>query len=189
MAKKSKLRRVVYWLIGLPLLLLVIYFSVEQAVLIKMRSDLKYVYGDDYAILRLHMGGETFAEPSLWRMLELVYDYNFTDGYEPQGSGHFTGKKYYLTLLVSDNKSIRSCNWSFRMFKLDFDTYEAAWDIIDNLPERTADLYRFTESSRVRRCGLWCCGENFNHCDTHFYYRAMSTDKERKNENIQTNDS
>ena len=163
-----------YAVLGLSFLL-VAYIAVEQVMMFNIRKSLEQQYGENYAILRLHMGGRSAEKPSLFRMLMLVYEYNFTGRYQPEGSGGFTGKKCYLTLLVSNNKIIQSCGWSFRMFKLDFDAATNPWDIIDNLSEDDAVLYGFTERSREKRSGLWFSKDNLNSQKVFFYYREFKT--------------
>ena len=155
--------------------LLVAYIAVEQVMMFNIRKGLEQQYGDNYAILSLHMGGRAAEKPSLFRMLMLVYEYNFTDQFRPEGSGGFTGKKYYLTLLVSNNRIVQSCNWSFRMFKLDFDTATNAWDTIDNLSEKDAVLYGFTERSREKRLGLWFSSDKLNNEKFSYYYRELKS--------------
>ena len=185
--KSSRWRSRISNIIGIINIVLVVlgvaYFGIEKAIVAKMRSNLDSIYGDNYAILALHMGGKNFSKPSLWQMLTLIHEYNFTDGYEPQGSGHFTGKQYYLTILISNNEVISDCNWSFRMFKLDFGYFDPyanvadvkiPWDIIDNLPDSTASFYRFKESGRVKRNGMWFVDEYFNSESISFYHRAVA---------------
>ncbi len=175
------MNRIMKWLFGTCIILVFIYFGVEMAITAQIRSELKNQYKDDYVILRLHMGGEDFNTPELWKMLWLIYEYNYTDGYEPQGSGGYTGKKYYLTILVSDNKIIRDFYWSFRNFNLDTDSDkdipETPWDVIENLPKGTAAMYSFNESDRVRRRGLWFSSKNFQNKAIRFYYRTMAKEK------------
>jgi len=137
----------------------------------KIRNDIREEHGDDYAIIALHMGGRPYAKPSLWRMLNVVYDYSHEEKYPPQGTGRYTGKQYYLTMLVSDNDCVRDCYWSFREFGMVFHDTIVPWDIIENLPEETAHLYSYTKESRVRHNGLWYSEEHLNHPNINFYYR------------------
>lgn len=52
------------------------YLGVERAMLSKIRGDIEASLGNDYAIIALHMEGEDFEHPSLWRMLRqaLIYE-------------------------------------------------------------------------------------------------------------------
>ena len=172
LASKKRIR----WTISLLILPFVIYLSAEQILLAKIRSDLHRHSGDDYAIIALHIGGENNRAPSLFKMLYWVYEYNFTEDYKPMGTGHFTGKHYYLTALFTDNQNIRDCHWSFRRFGLQFDDDLAPWDVIDHLPPDKASLYRFDAGTRKKRKGLWLVGENFNHQAIRFYYRGTLPD-------------
>ena len=49
------------------------YLALEQAMLSKIRSDIKATLGDDYAIIALHMEGNDYDRPSLWRCLDGPY--------------------------------------------------------------------------------------------------------------------
>jgi hypothetical protein len=181
MIAKRWLKRMVGWSCGMGLAVLVCYFCIEQAMLFKISKELKRTYGDNYAVLSLHMGGKSFAKPALWRMLRLVYEYRVSDKYLPQGSGRFTGKKYYLTMLLTDNEVIKVAHWSFRGFQLKIaEDRGAPWDYIKYLPAETVDLYRFNEENRTKRQGLWYKTEAFNHPELSFYYRSMSKDLDRK---------
>jgi len=176
--------RIVAWPVGLAILLIATYIGVEQAILARIRYDLKRMHDDDYAIIRLHMGGEPMAMPSLLRMLKLFLAYEYSGDYEPQGSGGFTGKKNYLLMMVSNNKVVYNYKWSFRLFRLDRDD-PAPWDIIANLPEGTRTLYAFSTSERFRRRGLWFCGEHFNNPSTTFYYRTIEKQTEHDHGHIE----
>lgn len=181
MITKRCLKRLIVWPCGLGLAVLVCYFCVEQAMLFKMRKALRSAYGDNYAILSLHMGGEPFEKPVLWRMLRLAYEYRVSDEYLPQGSGGFTGKKFYLTMLLTDNEVVSDAHWSFRGFELEIDRGGVVpWDYIKYLWEETADLYRFTAENRVQRQGLWYKTEGLNHSEVHFYYRPISRNLDRR---------
>ncbi|GEM_PF-719735 len=178
MKKISLFLLVAIFLIGL------VYFSAEQIISLKMSSDLKGKFGDNYTILKMQIGGKPVEKVSLWRMLKTVYDYNFTKEHEPQGSAGLTGKHNYLALLISDNSVIYSCNWSFSVFKLDFPDYSiASWDIIENLPDGIAPLYRFDKKSRKKRGHLWF-SDNFNNGEVRYYYReTKNLDTENKKNN------
>ena len=154
--------------------LLVSYITTEQLMLSQIRSDLKSVYGDDYTILALHMDGDSYKSPSLLKMLGTVYKYKFSNDYEPEGTGGITGKSNYLILLVSDNKTLRTFNWSFKLWKLDYENYTACeWDIIDNLPLPTRKIYQFNSAHRIKRNGVWFV-EDINNEDIRFYYREIN---------------
>lgn len=152
------------------------YLALEQAMLSKIRSDIKATLGDDYAIIALHMEGNDHDRPSLWRMLRraLIYEANFDGEYTPQGSGGFTGKKHHLALLISDHKKISFCEWSFRNWSLvinEYGTPECA--IIENLSETDQKLYRHDVGGlRIQR-GLNYRNSLFNHEKIRWYNRPV----------------
>ena len=152
---------------GVLLALLIIgYLTAEQIVIGRIRADLKRAHGDDYAILRMNMGGRPAESPSLARMLMLAHEYRYSDLYLPQGSGGFTGKKNYLVILVSDNTSVQSYDWSVRLFRLDEETSPTR---IDDIREQNREIYSYEAPTRKRRNGLWFKGEAFNNPKASFY--------------------
>ncbi len=171
-SKKSLVKRLSNVALVFLCAMALLYFSAEQLIYARIRSKLRSVYNDDnYAVLRLHIGGERHNNPRLWRMLYWVYRYNFTGDYEPMGSAGITGKQHYMTFLVSDNDIIRSAHWSFRQFRLVFDEYTFRSAIIDNVRNSIRHLYRYEKNERERRNGIWFCGEKFNHSEIRFYFR------------------
>jgi hypothetical protein len=146
------------------------YAMAEHLFVWQIRNVLARRHVEGYAILNLHIGGQPVATPSLWRVLALLCKYECADEFQPRGSGGFTGKRNYLALLVSDNRTISAYNWSFRKFTLD-EWPSADCDTIDNLTEAAARLYLVRMDSRIRRRGLWFCGEQFNVDNRAFYYR------------------
>lgn len=177
-----KTKKLIKLLILIPCLLVIIvtaaFFIAEEIMCRRISAALHREYGDNYAILRLHMGGVPAEKPSLWRMLNLAYEYRYSGNYEPEGSGNLTGKKNYLLLMLSDNTTVKDANWSFIDFDLDMSDSTAPWDVLDNLPENEADYYRYNPENRIRRRGLWFAGDSFNNPDTHFYYRQVAPDKD-----------
>lgn len=152
------------------ILLTSIYYFADFLFMGRIRSNITNRYGEDYAILGCHIGGESIDEPHLRQLVIPVLDYNFTDKYKPEGSAGMTGKKYYLTMLISDNQKIVDCHWSFRLLRLVFEEESLPCDFIDNLPKEIVPLYSFDDSSRVERRGLWFA-KNCNNEDIKFYYR------------------
>ena len=152
------------------------YLALEQAMLSKIRSDIKAALGDDYAIIALHMEGKDYDRPSLWPMLKsaFLYETNITGEYTPEGSGGFTGKHHYLALLISDNKVITFCDWSFRSWALVFDGYEKQpYDLIENLSESDQRLYSYEAANLVKRNGLFYNDQILNNEKISFYYRPV----------------
>jgi len=157
-------------------LVAVSYLGVERAMVSKIRGDIEASLGNDYAIIALHMEGEDFEHPSLWRMLRqaLIYEANFNGEYTPQGSGGFTGKKHHLALLISDHKKISFGEWSFRNWSLVINEYGISeYDIIENLSEADQKLYRHDEGGLRIRGGLNYRNSMFNHEKMSFYYRPV----------------
>lgn len=150
------------------------YVVMDQMITAKIRHDLHVAYGDDYAVLAMRMGGAPVREPSLWKFLRLLFDYNCTDRYPPQGSGMFTGKKNYLLMLVGDNKVVRNCHWSFRQWGLVSDPGIQDCDIITNMVPALQPVYRFDPGNRSMRRGIWLTGESFNSDETEFYWRPLA---------------
>ena len=166
------------YLLLAALLAAVFYLGVERAMISKIRSDIEASLGNDYAIIALHMEGEDFEHPSLWRMLRraLIYEANLSGEYTPQGSGGFTGKKHHLALNISDNEKIYFCEWSFRNWGLVFQDHENLITdcyIIDNLPEADKKFYRYGESGLRIRGGLIYRNTLFNHKKTRWYHRPL----------------
>jgi hypothetical protein len=156
----------------------VFYLGAEQAMISKIRGDIEASLGNDYAIIALHMEGEDFDHPSLWRMLRqaLIYEANFDGEYTPQGSGGITGKKHYLALNISDNEKIFFCEWSFRNWGLVFQDHENLITdcyIIENLPEADKKFYRYGEGVLRIRGGLIYSKSVFNHKKTRWYHRPV----------------
>ena len=157
-------------------LVAVSYLGVERAMVSKIRGDIEASLGNDYAIIALHMEGEDFEHPSLWRMLRqaLIYEANFNGEYTPQGSGGFTGKKHHLALLISDHKKISFGEWSFRNWSLVINEYGISeYDIIENLSEADQKLYRHDEGGLRIRGGLNYRNSMFNHEEIRWYYRPV----------------
>jgi len=78
-------------------------------------------------------------------------------------------------MLVSDNETIRACNWSFRNMSLNFEPPGMACDHIGNLSESVATPYRYEKGKRHRRSGLWFSyAGKANPGKVHFYYRTMA---------------
>ena len=164
------------YLLLAALLAAVFYLGVERAMISKIRSDIEASLGNDYAIIALHMEGEDFEHPSLWRMLRraLIYEANLSGEYTPQGSGGFTGKKHHLALNISDNEKIYFCEWSFRNWGLVIDGYGSTdCDIIANLPEADKKFYRYGEGGLRIRGGLIYSNSVFNHKKTRWYHRPV----------------
>ena len=156
----------------------VFYLGAERAMISKIRSDIEASLGNDYAIIALHMEGEDFEHPSLWRMLRraLIYEANLSGEYTPQGSGGFTGKKHHLALNISDNEKIYFCEWSFRNWGLVFMDHENSiteCHIIDNLPEADKKFYRYGMGGLRIRGGLIYRNTLFNHKKTRWYHRPL----------------
>ena len=156
----------------------VVYLGAERAMLSKIRSDIEASLGEDYAIIALHMEGEDFEHPSLWRMLRraLIYEANLNGDYTPQGSGGFTGKKHHLALNISDNEKIFFCEWSFRNWGLVFQGHEHLITdcyIIENLPEADKKFYRYGEGGLRIRGGLIYRNSMFNHEEVRWYGRPV----------------
>ena len=145
----------------------------EKIIVTKMATDLSKKYGNDYGILRLHMGGEPVVEPCGFTFVKLLYEYNFTDDYKPQGSGGFTGKSCYLLMLITDNTKITDCYWSFREFRLVFSVSDLPCDYIKNLTESTAQLYSYGETTRTKRLGMMFCDKKLNDPRLTVYYRPV----------------
>ena len=142
------------------------YFIAEQSMFARIRRHLDRIYGNEYAILRINIGGIPVDAPSLLAMLRLAYVYRFSDDYRPQGTGGFTGKKNYLVIMISDNDSVCSYNWSFLRFQLEEHVPPAR--IID-MPEGDTNHYIYNPEGRVRRRGLLLSGNNFNNPKACFY--------------------
>ena len=164
------------YLLLAALLAAVFYLGVERAMISKIRSDIEASLGNDYAIIALHMEGEDFEHPSLWRMLRraLIYEANLSGEYTPQGSGGFTGKKHHLALNISDNEKIYFCEWSFRNWGLVFQEHENLITdcyIIKNLPEQK--LYRHDAGGLRIRGGLNYRNSMFNHEEIRWYHRPI----------------
>ena len=154
----------------------VFYLGAERAMISKIRGDIEASLGNDYAIIALHMGGEDFEHPSLWRMLRqaFIYEANFDGEYTPQGSGGFTGKKHHLALLISDHEKISFGEWSFRDWSLVINEYGISeYDIIENLSEADQKLYRHDEGGLRIRAGLNYRNSMFNHEEIRWYYRPV----------------
>jgi hypothetical protein len=154
----------------------VFYLGAERAMISKIRGDIEASLGNDYAIIALHMGGEDFEHPSLWRMLRqaFIYEANFDGEYTPQGSGGFTGKKHHLALLISDHKKISFGEWSFRNWSLVINEYGISeYDIIENLSDADQKLYRHDEGGLRIRVGLIYRNSMFNHEKIRWYYRPV----------------
>ena len=154
----------------------VFYLGAEQAMISKIKADIEASLGNDYAIIALHMGGEDFEHPSLWRMLRqaLIYEVNLNGEYTPQGSGGFTGKKHHLALLISDHNKISFGEWSFRNWSLVINEYGISeYDIIENLSEADQKLYRHDEGGLRIRGGLNYRNSMFNHEEIRWYYRPV----------------
>ena len=177
--KPGKIRKFLIWtvlfLLFLSLLVPASYFGAQQLMLYKIRHDIASHFGSDYAILKLHMDGEKTYHPSLWRMLKTAYEYRFSDNYDPVGSAGLTGKKYYLTMLISNNHRIATCNWSFRKLGLDFDLSNSAWNIINLFTLHTAPRYRYSADDRVRKNGLWFSKKAMDDPEVRFYFHGVST--------------
>jgi hypothetical protein len=139
------------------------YIALEAAVTTSIRKDLERVFGNDYAVLLMHIGGEPVESIRLYKLLYVLYDYNFTDRYPGEGSGNFTGKKHYIIMLVSDNRMLRIPTWSFRKFSMDWRSRPGSDDMIENLFERDVPLYTYTDDTRVKRQGIWYKDEGMNH--------------------------
>jgi len=166
--------------VTVAVLLFVLYFVAEGVMMARIRSVLRSEYPNGYAVLRLHMGGESYETPSLMEMLRLVHEYKTSDEYQPQGSAGLTGKKHYLTILVSDNRAIQRFDWSFRKFSLIKGAGEAPCDIIANLPDKDQPFYQYRNVDLVCRADIWYVVANFNHPDSSFYYRAMRPEVEKR---------
>lgn len=168
------------YLLLAALLAAVFYLGAERAMIGKIRGDIEASLGNDYAIIALHMGGEDFEYPSLWRMLRqaLIYEANFDGEYTPQGSGGFTGKKHHLALLISDHEKISFSEWSFRNWSLVINEYGTSeHDIIENLSEADQKLYRHDVGGLRIRGGLNYRNAMFNHEKIRWFYRPVKEPK------------
>jgi len=164
------------YLLLAAVLVAVFFLGIERAMLREIRGDIEASLGNDYAIIALHMGGEDFEHPSLWRMLRqaFLYEANFNGDYTPQGSGGFTGKKHHLALLISDHKKISFCEWSFRNWSLVINEYGTSeYDIIENLSAADQKLYRHDEGGLRIRGGINYRNSMFNHEEVRWYGRPV----------------
>ena len=162
-------KRFVFVALGLFIAVLCVYPVSRFAMMRRIRSELKARFGDDYAIVRIHSGGEPMMRPSLRRILWLAYHYKYSGEYEPMGTGRFTGKQNYLLFLVSDNEHLHTLHWSFREFRLNGDEALVWWDDIRNQRDSLHAYYGFDPDERIRIDGIWCHPQ-LNSEKTTFYY-------------------
>lgn len=131
-------KKLILCLAVLSALILGVYLCAERLLLNTIKNDIEGMIGEDYAIIALHTEGEDHHRPSLWRMLRqaIWYELNINGVFTPQGSGGFTGKKHYLALLISNNEKIIFCDWSFRNWGINFESWKTREnDIIKNLTQ------------------------------------------------------
>ncbi len=171
--RHSRPARAGFVLLLLVLLVLSAYAVTRQFMLLRIRRDLVRSFGTDYAILKLHVDGENTFDPSLRRMLAQAFEYRFSDKYRPEGSDGLTGKKFYLTMLVSDNRRIGTCNWSFRRFGLDVDVDDSPWNLIDIFPRDIAPKYRYTTADLIRKQGLRFSARAMDDPEVSFYSHGV----------------
>lgn len=171
--RRRAFRAVLAVVLFLLLLLPAAYIGVQQAMLSRIQRDLVRSFGTDYAILKLHVNGENRFSPSLLKMLRQAFEYRFLDEYRPEGSDGLTGKKFYLTMLVSDNRRIGTCNWSFRRFRLDVDVDDSPWNLIDIFPRDIAPKYRYTTADLIRKQGLRFSARAMDDPEVSFYSHGV----------------
>lgn len=178
-------KRQLWWrLLAAVVLVYYVFLSAEQAMLARITETLESAYGDDYAIVALHMDGNEHDQPSLRSMLLTAFKYEFSPNYEPQGSGNITGKRNHLIFITTDNRHVYTWHWSFRAFTIERDSIHS--DEIANLNPDVARLYQFNPTQQVRRNGLWYIRDNLNHPDISFYSRELSPEAARR---LRPNDS
>ena len=79
-------------------------------------------FGNQYAIVAANQNGKAGVAFNMYRTsAHLLYTYFFPP--VPQGSGHFTGTRHHLIVLISNNKLVEIGTWSFRSFSLEFDNH------------------------------------------------------------------
>ena len=168
-------KKLIICLAVLSALILGVYLGAERLLLSTIKNGIEETIGEDYAIIALHTEGKNHHRPSLWRMLRqaIWYELNINGEFTPQGSGGFTGKKHYLALLISDNEKIFFCDWSFRNWGINFESWKTRKDdIIKNLTQSDQILYSYKVSDTEIRNGLKYNPKILNDDRLRFYWRS-----------------
>lgn len=170
-------KKLLYIIIPLILLSLV-YISAERMLISKIKNDIESSFGNEYAVIALHVAGENSQKPSLWRMLKkaMIYELNINGEYTPTGSGGYTGKKHHLAILITNNQEITFGEWSFRNWSLILSDYSSSWDIIENLSESDQELYSYEREDINKRGGISYKDRVLNDNEISFYYRSTEAE-------------
>jgi hypothetical protein len=164
---KSRKRRIAVITISLVILLPIFgLLTLQGLLLFCVQNFINDRHEDDYAVIRLNMGGQPAEIPNILKMLKTLHEYETSSEYYPQGSGGYTGKRNHLAILVSDNERVAHYAWTFKRFGL---TQHFPSDEIDKILKQDREHYRFDPDHVQSRWGVRYLTDNFNNDDARFY--------------------